>query len=730
MSGQSEIPQVPERDQYGGDELPTYDDLAEQNGPNSRFGRWRGWIEKRAAERYADLTPDALARRRQKGWGNEPERRPQPGGSTGASSSGAPVAPPLDLAFQLHIQTDFANPSLPIATPTNKHLPPTPSVGESLSPTHCQVHNFGSRFLPHSTAPIRCLLPILGNRLLLIGHDDGLSVMDMFPREWGEHGLVEKGPNDAEARPIWVGEGVFQMSFLELESVGDGTPQGVVLALVGPDSNSPKDQECVRSLRMYNLASLVSVAKWAISQKGNKPLSIHHHPASGKPTQTTPKKHRNRPSLAKGLRNFIAESPITPASTTSSRMNLLYADSPLEPPPSIYGGGMYRSNSNESTSTVDSTWDVVEELPLRWATDYVPLANPGSRLQNCSVYSYALWRDENQRSRGGAYLAIVIKSNILLYETPKGERSFRYVKEFYTPLQARSLTFVQQFVQDPISRSTSDAAPRMSPHHSRHSKHLSVSLKPTQYPPQLSLFVIFEKKAGMIRIADAAVGEVDLGDENNLHHLLSPLGGAVARRSRASWDGKSFHKESKANWTLPTKFVVPGLGREKGLYILTRGKQSHIYPHPLPAHISVTPAYRTFSWSFSPSYVCPRVCCPQADGPSFLQVMAFGEDGVEVLEVPLSSLTENKGKGKAQEPLQAQTDLGGDAGFLCLGGQWDRTAQPMLTRSDSVMSTDMDDDDETLANRAMTLRGEEGVYGWVRRGVEDWRIFWVGGGHS
>ena len=57
------------------------------------------------------------------------------------------------------------------------------------------------------------------------------------------------------------------MSFLELESVGDGTPQGVVLALVGPDSNSPRDQEGVRSLRMYNLARLVSLAKWAITQK-------------------------------------------------------------------------------------------------------------------------------------------------------------------------------------------------------------------------------------------------------------------------------------------------------------------------------------------------------------------------------------------------------------------------------------------------------------------------------
>lgn len=34
------IPPVPEVDQYdhGGDELPSYEDLAVQNGPNSRYG--------------------------------------------------------------------------------------------------------------------------------------------------------------------------------------------------------------------------------------------------------------------------------------------------------------------------------------------------------------------------------------------------------------------------------------------------------------------------------------------------------------------------------------------------------------------------------------------------------------------------------------------------------------------------------------------------------------------
>ena len=30
--------------------------------------------------------------------------------------------------------------------------------------------------------------------------------MDMFPREWTDDGLAEKGPPDAQVRPIWEGD--------------------------------------------------------------------------------------------------------------------------------------------------------------------------------------------------------------------------------------------------------------------------------------------------------------------------------------------------------------------------------------------------------------------------------------------------------------------------------------------------------------------------------------------
>lgn len=60
---------------------------------------------------------------------------------------------------------------------------------------------------------------------------------------------------------------MYQMTLLEADSTGDGTPQGVVLALVGPAGDSPKDQEGIRTIRMYNLASLISLAKWAVVQQ-------------------------------------------------------------------------------------------------------------------------------------------------------------------------------------------------------------------------------------------------------------------------------------------------------------------------------------------------------------------------------------------------------------------------------------------------------------------------------
>lgn len=89
--------------------------------------------------------------------------------------------------------------------------------------------------------------------------------------------------------------------------------------------------------------------------------------------------------------------------------------------------GLLRPEREDSTESTTS-WDVVDDLPLRWATDYVPLASPGSKLSASSVQSYELRLSEDPRVRGGAFLAIATKTTILLYETRKGERAFHFVK--------------------------------------------------------------------------------------------------------------------------------------------------------------------------------------------------------------------------------------------------------------------------------------------------------------
>lgn len=50
------------------------------------------------------------------------------------------------------------------------------------------------------------MLPVLGDTILLVGHDDGLSVLNMFPKEWSDEGLTERGPNDAVVHHVLSGE--------------------------------------------------------------------------------------------------------------------------------------------------------------------------------------------------------------------------------------------------------------------------------------------------------------------------------------------------------------------------------------------------------------------------------------------------------------------------------------------------------------------------------------------
>jgi hypothetical protein len=109
--------------------------------------------------------------------------------------------------------------------------------------------------------------------------------------------------------------------------------------------------------------------------------------------------------------------------------------------------------------------------------------------------------------------------------------------------------------------------------------------------------------------------------------------------------------------------------------------------------------------------------------------VGFGEDGIEIQELGLSFLSKGKGKALPQDFQGTQADVGGHAGYLCHGGHWDNSIFSPLSRSDTV----------TSQSSLYSLRSEEivekiretqGIYGWCCKGLDDWRVFWVGDASS
>jgi hypothetical protein len=311
-------------------------------------------------------------------------------------------------------------------------------------------------------------------------------------------------------------------------------------------------------------------------------------------------------------------------------------------------------------------------------------------------------------------------------------------------------------------------------HHNRRSRSAS-AMNPSMslnYGSQRGLFVVFEKKAGTIRLADAAVGEVDITDEPLRHHH---------HRSRASLDGSYMAAGSKGgHWIVPVRAELPLSSRTRSttsrhhhgtgtypVYLLTRGRYTYVMPAPLPANISIAAALYTLSWESTPSHVSARVCyrspsagqATAATGdqqlPPLLQLIGLGDAGIEVQELTLSTILsisssgtamnntigssglagKGKGKSRLEEPIRTTYDLGGDTGFLCEGGHWHflNEYDPVvhLTRSYSLssdysataMSLESIESDEVRARMQM----EQGIYAWCRKTAVDYRLFWLGG---
>jgi len=175
----------------------------------------------------------------------------------------------------------------------------------------------------------------------------------------------------------------------------------------------------------------------------------------------------------------------------------------------------------------------------------------------------------------------------------------------------------------------------------------------------------------------------------------------------------------------------------RDVIFLTRERKTHIFPWPLPSNYATYPSLAIIPWKSSPRHISPRLCERNlTDAPPFLQLVAFGEDGLEVQEISLNFMSRGKGKGKMtyEEVVRAEDDVIGECGFLATGGHWDQINRLMdssspTTRMESTSSNTSSGSCDSVDTLVMVSwrRRQEGLYGWWKKSGGDFRIFWVGG---
>ena len=325
-------------------------------------------------------------------------------------------------------------------------------------------------------------------------------------------------------------------------------------------------------------------------------------------------------------------------------------------------------------------------------------------------------------------------------------------QEFYTPQAARSISFVNQAAVDDGHNARHLAVLDIAKRSDASGRSKSLTVGPSfgprlrrvsspgdgTYGSQLSLFVVFEKKAGLIRIADSAVDEIEMYDDGMQPPVLPVSEKSPSlRRSLQAFDAFGFGNNHKGAWLPLCSLEVPtGAFAEdrtpltRPIVLISRGRQTHIHPSPLPVPLAWSAPLRSIWWNQPPNNVTARVCS-SVGKPPFLQVIAYG-DGVEVVELDFSFLTSRaglsgKGKGRAApvEPnVKAYTPAFDHSRFACRGGEWhllDTThGRPEVRRS--MQNVD------GLGTRELVerVKMEEGFYGCYMKDVEDYRVFWMG----
>ncbi|OAV90966.1 hypothetical protein PTTG_28138 [Puccinia triticina 1-1 BBBD Race 1] len=396
------------------DILPTYGELKDQEG--HRFGRWRGWIEKRARERVEERTVDRQQAELQgrpfgTGWdlpqSNQPQIQPQstPLDRNSSIISARDERAAFKSASRNHKDTFLRHQKGKFDGSTSAHKPnlePGPGA-VNLTPS-TSIHQIGSRFLPQFPSQPLCAIPLPlsrirnytsstdppAERFLLVGTIEGLYVCDLMPSLSSTVKKDMVSPTDSKIYQLWQGLGVHQLEIAieDTPHSSNASLPGIVIALTSSSNESIMSagmDGITKSVKMWPLQSMVNLVKFRAFSESSECLDLAERSSSTKRSSALvagtsalaglmsmfekgkQKAEGSISNLSDSLSNTFPSHPASAPSRHQSRDSHGHKPSTSHPlpnplPPSAAG----QKSSNQSHL----------ELPLQWAKQTISLNLP------------------------------------------------------------------------------------------------------------------------------------------------------------------------------------------------------------------------------------------------------------------------------------------------------------------------------------------------------------------
>ncbi|KAK4054789.1 hypothetical protein OIV83_000713 [Microbotryomycetes sp. JL201] len=504
----ADAPAVQELD----DMLPSYAQLRQNEPANPRFGRWRGWVEKRAREQNNERAQEREAGNSKRSWDLDDSMPPR---KFSDDSQEAARRKKQDLIEQRMSRYTLVPVDLNSGSEgadedsgtDSSSAQPSVTTGRMDELTHSlAMHFLGSRFasgLPDEPL-CACILPLGGgrqhsgmkmDRFLLVGSRKGLFLVDLLPG-MGSATLASSQATDVQIYQLWNGPGVLQLDVHQEAEDRSGQPLGVVTALVQMPTHNA-------SIRMWSLGSLLNLARWRIYTQGSTCLDVDFIP--GSVNHSPVYLHRKAPSNSGG---FIR---------------------------SFFGGRQTgKGKARESDEVRDG--EPAEEhsqgaelgerfsLPLAWIQSSVLLPLPRGhgpilffeRIQMpCRNETGRRAVREEQDVHGYLFLIVATARTIYVFESRATERrTWKLSKELFAPSTPTNVSLVRL-----RSALTSDTGP---------------------YPADLAIFLGMSSRAALINLNDSSVTELDLpGSSSGRHRSKSSVSASSSLSAKSSLSARA-----------------------------------------------------------------------------------------------------------------------------------------------------------------------------------------------